>query len=42
MYARGLEAALDLATLESYGIAAQITGDNVGDTLNWYESAAMN
>jgi len=41
MYARGLEAALDVATLESHGIAAQVTGDNVGDTLNWYGLAVQ-
>lgn len=31
MCARSLEAALDVATLESHGIPAQIMGDNVGD-----------
>lgn len=41
MYARSLEAALDVATLESHGIAAQIMGDNVGDTLNWYGLAVQ-
>ncbi len=41
MHARGMEAALDVATLESYGIVAQITGDNVGDTLNWYGLAVQ-
>jgi len=41
MYARSLEAALDVATLESHGIPAQIMGDNVGDTLNWYGLAVQ-
>lgn len=41
MYARSLEAALDVATLEAHGIAAQITGDVVGDTLNWYGLAVQ-
>ncbi len=41
LYKSGMEAALDLATLESYGIAAEVTGDNVGDTLNWYGLAVQ-
>lgn len=41
MYARSVEAALDVATLEAHGIAAQIMGDNVGDTLNWYGLAVQ-
>ena len=41
MYARSVEAALDVATLKAHGIAAQIMGDNVGDTLNWYGLAVQ-
>ena len=41
MYARSIDAALDVATLESHGIAAEIMGDTVGDTLNWYGLAVQ-
>lgn len=41
LYARSIDAALDVATLESHGIAAEIMGDTVGDTLNWYGLAVQ-
>lgn len=41
LYARSVDAALDVATLESHGIAAEIMGDTVGDTLNWYGLAVQ-
>lgn len=41
LYARSIDAALDVATLESHGIPAEISGDTVGDTLNWYGLAVQ-
>ena len=41
LYARSIDAALDVATLESHGIAAEISGDTVGDTLNFYGLAVQ-
>ena len=41
LYARSIDAALDVATLESHGIAAEICGDTVGDTLNLYGLAVQ-
>ena len=41
LYARSIDAALDVATLESHGINAEICGDTVGDTLNWYGLAVQ-
>ncbi|MBC7966926.1 MAG: hypothetical protein H7Z17_13490 [Fuerstia sp.] len=41
LYARSIDAALDVATLEAHGIAAEISGDTVGDTLNWYGLAVQ-
>jgi len=41
LYARSINAALDVGTLESHGINAEISGDTVGDTLNWYRLAVQ-
>lgn len=41
LYACSIDAALDVATLESHGITAEISGDAVGDTLNWYGLAVQ-
>ena len=36
LFASGVEASLPAAVLQSHGIAAQVLGDTVGDTLNYY------